>query len=147
MTDLEFSDEELLAQARGNQSAIWHLAVRHARERDGSVDEWGTYVGREFAPSWNEMGEAPSALDVARMAALNVATTADMRPLSVDGDDTRAELVIQGPEQEWMDDFGTNLEDLDRVNELIFRAIAEGRGLSLESWRADDGLHLVFERS
>ena len=146
MTDLVFSEAELLAQARGNQTAIWHLAVRRARERDGSVDEWGSYVGREFAPSWEEMGEAPSARDVARMAALNVATTADMQPVRLDGDDTRAELLIEGPEQEWLDDFGTTLEDLDRVNELIFRAIAEGRGLTLDSRRADDGLHLVFER-
>ena len=146
MTDLDFSQEELLAQARGNQTAIWHLAVRRARERDGSVEEWGAYVGREFAPSWDEMGDAPSALDVARMAALNMATTADLHPVSLSGDDSRAELLVEGPEQEWMDDFGTRREDLDRVNELIFQAIAEGRGLTLESRRTADGLHLIFAR-
>jgi len=146
VTDLDFSQEELLAQARGNQSAIWHLAVRRARERDGSVEEWGAYVGHEFAPSWDDMGAAASALDVARVAALNMATTADMRPLSLSGDDSRAELLVEGPEQQWLDDFGTSLEDLDRVNELIFQAIAEGRGMTLESRRSAEGLHMVFAR-
>ena len=144
--DLDFGQEELLEQARGNQSAIWHLAVRRARERDGSVEEWGAYVGREFAPSWDDMGDAASALEVARMAALNMATTADLHPVSLSGDDSRAELIVEGPEQEWMDDFGTSLEDLDRVNELIFQAIAEGRGMTLEAQRSADGLHLIFAR-
>jgi hypothetical protein len=30
------------------------------------------------------------------------------------------------------------------VNELIFKAIAEGRGMTLESWRSADGLHMIF---
>ena len=41
----EFGTEELLEQARGNQSAIWHLAVRRAREQEGSVDGWASYAG------------------------------------------------------------------------------------------------------
>jgi hypothetical protein len=56
MADLDFSNEEILEQARGDSAAIWHLAARWARERDGSVDGWASFVGREFAPTWDSMG-------------------------------------------------------------------------------------------
>ena len=144
--DPGFSTEELLEQARGNQSAIWHLAVRRAREQEGSVDEWASYVGRDFAPSWDDMGDDASAQDVARMAAMNMATTADMRPVGVSGNAKRAELVIEGPEEDWLENMGTAVEDLDRTNELIFRAIAERRGMTLEARRDGSRLTLTFAK-
>ena len=144
--ELDFSPEELLKQARGNQTAFWHLALAWARQRDWSVDTWAGFVGRHFARSWDEMGDDPSALQVARTAALNVATTADMRPVQLSGDESRAELVIEGPDEEWLKDFGTTLEDTDRANEMIFRAIAERRGLKHEARRDGAGLHLIFTR-
>lgn len=127
-------------------TAIWHLAVRWARERDGSVEAWAAFVGREFAPSWDEMGDDASAREVALGAALNMATTTDMRPVGLTGDDSRAELLLEGPDDESLEAFATTREDIDRANELVFRAIAEGRGMTLESRRDDAGLHLVFSR-
>ena len=144
--DLDFDRDELLEQARGNSSAIWHMAARYAREREGSVDGWASYVGAAFAPSWDPMGDRPSARRVALQSALNMATTGDMHPVDVTGDDDRAELLLDGPEQEYLDDFGTTVDDIDRTNELVFRAIAEGRGLRFDCHRHDSGLHLVFER-
>jgi len=146
MADLDFDPQELLEQARGNQTAIWHMAVRWARDHDGSVDAWASFVGREFAPSWDVMGDDASARRVAMMSALNMATTADMRPVEVTGDDSRAELVIEGPDQDSLDAFGATPEDLDRTNVLIFRAIAERRGMTLESRRDEAGLHLLFAK-
>ena len=146
MADLDFSPEVLLEQARGNQTAFFHLGVRWARDRDGSVDAWATFVGNEFAPSWDELGDNASAFRVARLAALNMATTADARPVDITGDDSRAEVVIEGPDKEWLDQSATALEDHDRANELIFRAIAERRGLTFEARRDEAGLHLVFAR-
>ena len=146
MEKLDFSAEELLEQARSNQTAFWHLALAWTRQRDWTVDTWAGFVGRHFARSWDEMGDDPSALQVARTAALNVATTADMRPVKLSGDDSRAELVIEGPDEEWLNDFGTTLDDTDRANEMIFRAIAERRGLKLEARRDEAGLHLIFMR-
>jgi hypothetical protein len=92
------------------------------------------------------MGDRPSARRVALQSALNMATTADMHPVSVTGDDDRAELVLEGPEQSWLDDWGTTRDEIDRTNELVFRAIAEGRGLRLDFRRDDDGLRVVFAR-
>lgn len=146
VADLNFTEADLLEQARGNQSAFFHLSVRWAKERDQSVDRWAKFVGDDFAPSWDEMGDAASALRVARQTAMNMATTADMRPVSVEGDEGRAELIIEGPEQEWLDRFGTAIADLDRTNELIFRAIAQRRGLSVETRRDGGNLHLIFAR-
>lgn len=146
MADLDFTDGEILEQARGDSSAIWHLAARWARERDGSVDGWGAFVGRAFAPTWDEVGEHASALDVARQTALIMAAQADMRPVALSGDADQAEVVIDGPDAEFLDSFGTTMVDIDRTNELVFRAIAERRGLSLECRRDDAGLHLVFRR-
>ena len=146
MADLDFDRDELLEQARGNQTAIWHLAARWARDHDGSVDGWAAFVGREFAPSWDEMGSDASARKVALQSALNMATTADMRPVRLTGDDTRAELVLEGPDQEALDAFATTREEIDRTNELVFRAIAEGRGMTLEIRRDDAGLHLIFSK-
>lgn len=144
MAEIDFTTEELLEQARGNQTAIFHLAVRWARERDGSVDGWASHVGEAFAPSWDEFGETASALEVARSAALNMATTADMRPVELTGDDSRAVLTLEGPEQEWLDNMGTTVEDLDRTNELIFLPIARRRGLTLTPEREGNILRLTF---
>lgn len=146
MGDLDFSPDELLEQARGNQSALWHLAVRQARDRDGAVDSWATFVGEEFAPSWDELGPNASARRVAKIAGFNLATTADMHPVGVTGDDSRAELVVEGPDQAWLDSFRTKREDHDRANELIFRAIAARLGLTLDARRERDRVYLVFER-
>jgi hypothetical protein len=144
--DLDFDRDELLEQARGNSSAIWHLAARYAREREGSVDGWASYVGAAFAPSWDSMGDKPSARRVALQSALNMATTGDMHPVDVTGDDDRAELLLEGPEHEYLDEYGTTVVEIDRTNELVFRAIAEGRGLTLDCHRDGAGLHLVFAR-
>jgi hypothetical protein len=147
MAGIDFGTERLLEQARGNQTAIWHLAVRRAREQEGSVEGWASYVGEDFAPSWDELGESASALDVARAAALNIATTADMRPTALEGDETRAVVTAEGPESEWTDPMGTSVEDLDRVNEIIFSAIARRRGLTLTQERTGGTFRLVFERT
>jgi hypothetical protein len=146
MSNLEFSPEDLLQQARGNQSAFWHLALRRAREQDGSVDDWARFVGEQFAPSWDELGDDASAERVAKLAGLNLATTADMRPVQLSGDASRAEVVIEGPDEEWLTQWATTREDNDRANELIFRAIAERRGMTLEARREGARLHLTFAR-
>ena len=147
MADLEFSKDELLEQARGNLTAIWYATARWARERDGSAEGWASFVGREFAPSWDELGGNASALHVARLAALNMATTADIRPVELTGDQARAELVLEGPDQEFLEGSGVTRDEIDLTNELIFREIAERRGLTLVTRRDDARWHLLFSRS
>jgi hypothetical protein len=142
----EFSDQEVLEQARGDSAATFHLATRWARERDGSVDTWASFFGREAARTWDEMGDDAPAIDVARQAALIMAGQADMRPIELAGGASRAEVLVTGPDPEYLDSFGTSREDIDRANELIFRAIAGRRGMTLETQREDAGWRLTFAR-
>ena len=142
----EFESEEVLGQAKGNQTAVWHLAVLWARQQQGSVDGWAAFVGTNFAPSWDDMGEGASAMEVARIAGLNIATTADMDPVDLTGDESQATLTVKGPETEWLDNMGTTIDDLDRVNEVIFGAIADRRGLDLTQEREGDQFRMTFTK-
>jgi len=146
VADLDFSDAEILEQTRSDSAAVWHMAARWAREREGSVDGWASFVGREFAPSWDGLGDQASARDVAQQVGLIMAGLADMRPAELSGDASRAELVVEGPDPESLDSFGTRVADIDRTHELVFGAIAERRGMTLETRRDDAGLHLLFAR-
>lgn len=145
MGDTQFSTKRLLEQASGNQSAIFLRALRWARMRNGSVDAWATFLGDEFAESWESMRGA-GALDVARAAGLNFACSADSKFLRLDGDEASAEAVIHGPDEEWLSDTGVSVEDHDRANELIFGRIAVYLGMSFQLTRDDEGLHLVFSK-
>ena len=146
MADTDFSTERLLEQASGNQSAIFLTALRWARERDGSVDAWASFLGEQFADGWSSMRDA-GARDVARLAGLNFACSAESKFIALEGDATRAEAVVEGPDPEWLEETGVSVEDNDRATELIFGRIAETLGLSFESHRGADGLHLTFSRA
>lgn len=108
------------------------------------MDEWARFVGEDFAPSWDEMGDETSAREVARMAGLNIATTADMNAVDLTGDDGYAALTVEGPEQEWVDSMGTTVEELDRTTQLIFSAIAQRRGLTYSQEREGDTFRMIF---
>ena len=61
-------------------------------------------------------------------------------------DDARATVTCEGPEAEWLDQTGVAAEDLDRVNEVIFGAIAERRGLAYTQEREGSTLRMSFAR-
>ena len=147
MADTDFSDERLLEQASGNQSAMFFVGLAWAKQRDGSIDGWADFVGEQFADSWESL-RGGGALAVARMAGLNMASSADSRLVGLEGDEAKAEAVIDGPDPEWLENTTLTREDADRANERIFRRIAEHIGLELEARRDATGLHLTFkERS
>jgi len=145
MGDTEFSTERLLEQASGNQSAIFLLALRWAKERDGSVDSWATFLGEQLAPGWESMRDE-GAREVAHIAGLNFARSADSKFAALEGDAARGEAVIDGPDAQWLDDTGVSQQDNDRASELIFGRIAERLGLSFAARRDAAGLHLIFSR-
>jgi hypothetical protein len=146
MADLDFTPQEILEQARGDSAALWHVGVRWAREHDGSVDAWASFVGRVFAPSWDSLGDDASALVVARQVGLIMASQGDMRPTALSGDAARAEVVAEGPDPDALEQFGTSIEDIDQAQELVFGAIADRRGMTLECRRAGPDFHMTFAR-
>jgi hypothetical protein len=145
MNDTQFSAERLQEQASLNHTAFFVVSLAWAKQRDGSVDGWAGFVGDQFADSWDSMRDR-GARDVARIAGLNFASSADSKFIRLEGDERRAEAVIQGPDPEWLEGTGVTSEDSDRANELIFGKIAAHLGLSLEVRRDEEGLHLVFSR-
>jgi hypothetical protein len=145
VTDLAFSADEVLRRAKGNQTAVWYVSLAWAKNQAGGLDGWASFIGEQFAPSWDELGDDTSALEVARQAALNFATSADMQPIDLSGDDSRAVLSIAGPDQEWVDQ-GASAAELDRAYELVYSAIAKRRGLTLGAARTDGTLRLTFAR-
>jgi hypothetical protein len=145
MTDLEFSADEVLRRAKGNLTAVWYVSLAWAKKQADGPDGLASFIGEEFAPSWDELGDNTSALEVARQAALNFATTDDMQPVDLSGDDSRAVLSIAGPEQEWLDQ-GVTQAELDRAYELVYSAIAKRRGLTLSAERTGGTLRMTFER-
>jgi hypothetical protein len=145
VTDLEFNADEVLRRAKGNLTAVWYVSLAWAKKQADGLESWASFIGEEFAPSWDELGDNTSALEVARQAALNFATTDDMRPVDLSGDDSRAVLSIAGPDQEWLDE-GATAAELDRAYELVYSAIAKRRGLTLSAERTGDTLRMTFER-
>jgi hypothetical protein len=145
MNDTEFPTERLLEQASGNQSAMFIVSLAWAKQREGSVDGWAGFVGDQFADSWDSMRDS-GAREVARIAGLNFASSADSTFVRLEGDAQRAEAVIEGPDPEYLEGTGVTPEDSDRANELIFGRIAAHLGLSLDVRRDEAGLHLVFSR-
>jgi hypothetical protein len=143
--EIEFSEARLLQQAAGNQSAMFLVSLAFAKKRDGSVDAYAEFVGEEFAESWDELKGA-GAMAVARMTGMNFASSADSKLVALNGDDSRAEAVIEGPDPEWLTGTSVTTDDSDHANEIIFRKIAEHLDLRLETHRDDAGLHLVFSK-
>ena len=145
MTNLDFSTDEVLGRAKGNLTAVWYVSLAWAKTQAGGLDGWASFIGEQFAPSWDELGDNASALEVARQAALNFGTTDDMEPVDLSGDDARAVLSLGGPNPEWLDE-GATAAELDRAYELVYTAIANRRGLALTAERTGDTLRLRFAR-
>jgi len=80
------------------------------------------------------------------MAGLNFASSADSTFVGLDGDESRAEAVIEGPDPESLEETGVTRDDSDRANELTFGRIAAHLGLTLEVRRDEAGLNLVLSR-
>lgn len=147
MTDAantQFTTEELLSQAQGNATAFALATIAYLKERDLAVDDYVRFFGLSFAPGWEELRMQPVAA-IARTAALNaVSVGGTLRSLS--GDDTRAEVLVEGwPDQEIAGALGLERGD-GEVMWDSFEPIMEHLGIGY-SWRHEDGaVRMSFER-
>jgi hypothetical protein len=148
MTDaanVEFTTEELLAQAQGNATAFVLATIAYLKEQGLAVDDFVKFFGLRFAPGWEELRSQP-VLAVARTAALNaVSVGGTLRSLS--GDEAHAEMVIEGwPDEEISGALGLSRGDGEAMWDS-FEPIMEHIGIRY-SWRhEEDGpVRITFER-
>jgi len=148
MTDaanVEFTTEELLAQAQGNATAFILATIAYLKEQGLAVDDFVRFFGLRFAPGWEELRSQP-VLAVARTAALNaVSVGGTLRSLS--GDEAHAEMLIEG----WPDEEISGVLGLERSEgEAMwdsFEPIMEHIGIRY-SWRHEENgpVRITFER-
>jgi hypothetical protein len=148
MTDaanVEFTTEELLAQAQGNATAFVLATIAYLKEQGLAVDDFVRFFGLRFAPGWEELRSQP-VLAVARTAALNaVSVGGTLRSLS--GDEAHAEMVIEGwPDEEISGALGLSRGDGEAMWDS-FVPIMEHIGIRY-SWRHEENgpVRITFER-
>jgi hypothetical protein len=148
MTDaanVEFTTEELLAQAQGNATAFVLATIAYLKEQGLAVDDFVRFFGLRFAPGWEELRSQP-VLAVARTAALNaVSVGGTLRSLS--GDEAHAEMLIEGwPDEEISGALGLSRGDGEAMWDS-FVPIMEHIGIRY-SWRHEENgpVRITFER-
>ena len=144
VNDTEFTPEELLSQAQGNATAIALTTIAYLKERGLAIDEYFEFVGRQFAPLWEEL-RGRAVADVARTAALNMVSVGSTLR-SLQGNDTRAEVLIAGwPTDEDLSELRLTLSDSEPLWS-IFLPIMEYLGIRYAWQRQDDAVMMTFER-
>jgi hypothetical protein len=144
MTTAIFTADEINAQAQGNVAVFPLVTLAYLRERGLDPDDWVTFVGAAFAPTWDELRDA-DALTVARMAALNLAS-AGARIVDLTGGADRAEAVLIGwPDEEALAFFGLTPAEADRFLG-VFGPVAAHLDLRFAARRDGDRLALTFAR-
>jgi len=144
VNDKEFTPEELLSQAQGNATAIALATIAYLKGRGLAIDEYFEFVGRQFAPGWEEL-RGQSVTDVARTAALNMVSVGGTLR-SLQGNDTRAEVLIAGwPTDEDLSELRLTLSDSEPLWS-IFLPIMDYLGIRYAWQRQDDAVMITFER-
>ncbi len=144
-TSNEFTPEQLLQQAQGNATAFALTSMAYVREQHLSVDEYIAFIGRQFAPGWEQLRGQP-VKDVARMAALNMVSVGGILQ-ALSGDDTRAEVLIAGwPTDELLSELRLNHQDSDFFW-MIFHPIMDYLGIHYEWQRQNDGVLMAFTQA
>jgi hypothetical protein len=140
-----FTAEEVCEQARGNAGAGLLALLAYARAQGQPPAEAARFVGRLFAPGWDDVG-AEVALVAARWAALNLASCgAEVRRLTGDAESAEA-TVVNWPPAEDLAFFGLTREEADAYYAL-FAPIAERLGLRFAHLRVGGEVTLAFERA
>lgn len=141
---MEFTDDEVGDQAKGNAVATMLALFLYAREHGETPETAARWVGKLFALGWTDV-QNQAAHHAARLAALNcVSLGATLQSLS--GDERRAEVIVAGvPDRETADVFGLNVDEADAIF-TIFEPIAYYLGMQYRWQREGDTVTMVFEQ-
>lgn len=131
----EYSDAELLEQARGNAQALILATVAFLEQRGIPPSEWAGAIGETFAGGWGESRpwDAGEFLDAMLTNLRALGAEVVSAELGVD----RAEATIAGfPDSALCELFGVDPARAAVIHDAA-AAIAAPRGLSWE-WRVED---------
>lgn len=143
-TSSVYTDDEITFQTRQHASVLPYLMAAFAIECGRTPDDAAAFVGRVFAPGWEE-ARGQGALVVVRSMALNlVAAGGDLR--SLNGDEGHAEARVAGLSgDEEIAFMGLSREEADRFNGS-FVPIAEYLGLRATWRRESEEIVLTVDR-
>lgn len=141
-TKTTFTPEQISQQAIGNVTNICLAADAYLKEHALSMDEFWAFVGRRFAPGWDQ---GMTAKEVALAAALNM-VTGGWNLLSLSGDESQAEVVMGGWEfVEAPEFYELTLKEADTIWGA-FGPIAESLGYVYAWKRQGDEVTMTFTR-
>lgn len=141
-TNTTFTPEQISQTAQGNVNYLCLVMVDYLKEHALKIDEFWSFVGRRFAPNWEQ---GASAKEVASGAALNM-VSGECYLRSLSGDESRAEAVLGGwPSEDSLAFYGLTQEEADSVWG-IFGPIAESLGYGYEWHRQGDEVTMTFSR-
>lgn len=143
MTSPEFTTEQLYQQAQGNQTGFILATIAYFKEQGQTPQEWVTFVGKQFAPFWDEVKDQGARAAMQAVVVNFVSAGGTVQSLS--GDETQAEAsVANWPPADLMQHLGLTLEDIDPFYE-IFTPVAAFLNLRY-AWRRQ-GNQITFELS
>jgi hypothetical protein len=139
-----FTPKQITEMAQENANAFALASVAFLRERDISIDEFATYIGRCFAPGWEEM-RGKTAREVAHLTALNMASVG-AEVLSLTGDGSQAHLVIADwPSKDFCEFFSLSQSDVDPIWNL-YEPVARYLDFNYTWKRRGDEVTMIFSR-
>jgi hypothetical protein len=140
----EFTNDELLQQAKANAQALALVAIGYIKEKELPLDEFWSFVGEKFTLGWDAL-QGLGARVAMRMFALNMVSVGGTLE-SLSGDEARAEAIIADwPSPDLVQAFGVSRGDVDRMY-AVFQPIAGFLGLRYEWRRQGDRVTLILSQ-
>jgi hypothetical protein len=137
-----FTPEQIAEQGQGNLVVVILGGIAYAKSQGRDPREFGLYVGKLVISGWASIN---SPREAATAVALNCASMA-MSIVSIEGDDTRGELVTgDWPDPNFLQLMGLTQADADRAWS-IFEPIAQSVGYTFSFQRDGAQLHFTFAK-
>ncbi len=141
-TNSTFSPEEIAQAAQNNVNLFCFAVVAYAKAHDLSPAESWAFIGRGFAPGWEQ---GLSITEIARRAARNM-VSAGCTLQALAGDEFQAEAIMAAwPSARAFDRFGLTPAEADSVFD-IFKPIAATLGCHYQWQRQNDTITMTFTR-
>jgi hypothetical protein len=136
MNEQRFDHAEVARYAQNNANGFSLLTIAYLRDRGLSIEDWATWLGREFAGPETNWEPGMGALRMAEEAALEL-VSCKARLVGVSGDDESAEVAVEWPSAEALKEFGLQRDDIDPFW-MIWQPLAASVGLRF-AHTTDDG--------